>query len=384
MKTTNVFSRNITAYNNKKSLIVNQGGEGSSKTISILQLLYLIAKHKKKPRTITIVSYALPHLKTGAMRDFDNILIQEGINIDKVKNKTDHIYSINNSKIEFFGIEGNEAKAHGPRRDILYINEANRKIKWEIADHLLSRTHECKFIDFNPSREFWFHDKIIPNFDYELIKSTYLDNPYLPEGELQNILMKKDKPGFENWWKVYGEGELGFLEDAILTNWRYGKFNDSLPYGYGLDLGSKHPDAMTKVAVDRKEKKIYVKEEIYKTGLSTEQLLNLIQSKNIGDKLIVADSSAPRTIQDLKSKGKLNIIPVKKGEIIDDIKMLWEYEIIVDPDSHNLARELNNWLWLDKKGEIPMDELDDLIDSFRYYSRMIIKPGLTRKGHRLL
>ena len=111
--------------------------------------------------------------------------------------------------MNFFGIEGNIAKAHGPRRDILFINECNRKITYEIYDQLATRTQGTVFLDFNPDCEFWLHEKVLPNFKHTLIKSNFINNPWLPEKELQNILAKREKPGFENWWKVYGLGELG-------------------------------------------------------------------------------------------------------------------------------------------------------------------------------
>ena len=118
--TTNVFKKNIKAYNSGESLIINQGGTRSGKTYSILQLLFLIATYSKKQLIISVVSRALPHLKMGAMRDFDNILLSVGIIPDKVKNKTDNIYTIEKSKIEFFGVDQLD-KVHGPARDILFL-----------------------------------------------------------------------------------------------------------------------------------------------------------------------------------------------------------------------------------------------------------------------
>ena len=89
METTNVFERNILAYEKPSQLIINQGGTSSSKTYSILQLLFLIALLQKKPRIISVVSFALPHLKLGAIRDFNNILMSNGIIPDMVCKKTD-------------------------------------------------------------------------------------------------------------------------------------------------------------------------------------------------------------------------------------------------------------------------------------------------------
>jgi phage terminase large subunit len=385
MKTTNVFSRNLEAYNEYKgsqTLIANQGGQGSSKTVSILQLIYQIAKTSKSKKRITIASYALTHLKGGAMQDFEDILISDGVNIAEVKNKSESMYFIGRSEITFVGVEGNEAKATGPRRDILYINEANKRITYNVFELMNARTRLATFIDFNPSAEFWFHNKIQKDFEPCLIKSTFLDNPYLPDREKQNILSKKNKPGYENWWKVYGLGELGQLEGAILKNWKFGEFDLNLPYGYGLDFGVKDPDALVKVAVDKKNQKLYWHQELYENDLSTNILAAKIEARINKSKLIIADNAGLRTIKDLKSKG-FNIKPTIKNKILDDIKALKEYELILTPESYQLEKELNNWIWLDKKGEIPIDDHNHLIDAGRYKTMHSIKP-YTRKGQRAL
>jgi phage terminase large subunit len=379
METTNVFEKNAIAYRNKERIIINQGGTRSSKTYSILQLLAYIAFYSKKELIISVVSYALPHLKLGAIREFEKILINDfEISPAGIRNKTENTYRLGKSIIEFFGVD-NLGKVHGPERDILYVNEGNYIKSYEIVNQLFIRTRHTIFVDYNPSREFWVHEEILPKRPHELIKSTYLDNNFLTAAQIAEIESRKDN---EQWWRVYGLGELGQLEDAILTNWSYGQFDDNLPYGYGLDFGSKHPDAMVKVGLDNKNRKLYWKEEIYKNGLSTDQLHALIQSRNVGRKLIIADSAGTRTITDLSKKG-LNIRPVVKNKIVDDIKQLKNYKIIITEDSFNLAKNLNNWVWLDKKGEIPIDEDDDLIDAARYYSMTAIKGIFKPKGVKL-
>ena len=190
------------AFQDKINLIINQGSTGSSKTWSLLQLLYLIAKQSEEGLVISIVSYALPHLKMGAIRDFDKILIEFGINPGDICNKTENVYKVGKSIIEFFGIEGNLAKVHGPRRDILFINEANKKITYDIFDQMHTRTRVCTFLDYNPTAEFWVHTEVMPNFKHSYVHSTWRDNPYLSETEKQKILGKYDKKGFENWVKV--------------------------------------------------------------------------------------------------------------------------------------------------------------------------------------
>jgi len=360
MITTSVFERNIKAYNSGVSLIVNQGGTRSSKTYSILQLLVLIAQKSQESLIISVVSRALPHLKLGAMRDIENILLSLGIIPDTVKNKTDNYYRLGKSIIEFFGADQLD-KVHGPARDILFLNECNY-IKYDVFDHLAIRTSKAVFLDYNPSRSFWFHDDIQGKQKYAFIKSTYFDNEHLTVQQVERIEAKKQN---KYWWQVYGEGELGRLEGAIFDNWIYGAFDDTLVYSYGLDFGVKDPDAMVKVAIDKANKKLYWKQEIYQNSLSTPQLSQIIKSRNVGQHLIVADNAALRTINDLRKDG-LNIVPVVKPRIVDRIKAIWEYQIIIEPESFDLEKELNTYVWLDKRGEIPIDENNHLIDAGSY------------------
>jgi len=360
MLTTSVFSRNLRAYSEGSSLIVNQGGTRSSKSYSIMQLLLEIAIRSKKKLIISVVSQHLPHLKLGVMRDFDNILLSRGLIPDNLKNKSENYYRIGKCIIEFFGVD-NLGKVHGPARDILFINESNY-IKSSIYDQLAIRTRGTIFIDFNPTQEFWFHTEIQGKAPHQLIESTYLDNEFLTLDQIGRIEAKKSN---KEWWRVYGEGKLGRLEGAIFHNWDYGPFDETLPFCYALDFGSRDPDAMIKLAVDKKNMLIYVSEEVYQNGLSTDQLFEAIQARKVNRSLIVADSAATRTIQDLVRKG-LNIVACSKRKITEDIKAISNYKIIVTEGSFNVARELNTWVWLDKRGEVPLDANNHSIDPIRY------------------
>ncbi len=367
MKTTKIFSRNLQAYLDKELLIINQGGSSSSKSYSILQLLYQIAITSKTKKIISIVSYTFPHLKLGVIRDFENILIEEGVIIENIRNKTELTYQIGQCIIEFFSAD-NLSKVHGPRRDILFINECNH-LSYEVYTQLQIRTKKAVFLDFNPVREFWVHTDVIPNEKHILIKSTYKDNCYLDANIIEKIESRK---GNENWWKVYGLGEVGRLEGTIFDNWVYGQFENSLPYVYGLDFGVKDPDAMVKVAVDNKLKVIYLDEIIYKSNQSTDKLYDEINRKiEKRNALIVADSAGLRTIKDLQAKG-LNIKSVTKNKILEDIKTISNYQIILTENSYNLAKELMNYVWLDKKGEVPIDEQNHGLDGLRYACTVLI------------
>lgn len=379
MKTTNVFHKNLIAYNNKERLIINQGGTRSSKTYSILQLLFLIALRSKKSRIISIISYALPHLRLGAMRDFDNILLEAGMIPDNYKNKTDNYYKIGNSIIEFWGTE-NLAKVHGPARDILFCNEINH-IKKDVYDNLAVRTSEVVFADYNPTQEFWLQTELMPFSKHTFIKSTYKDNEYLSAEIIAEIESRKHN---ENWWRVYGLGEQGILEGTILTNWTFGEFDNSLPYGFGLDFGFfPDPDAFIKVAINEKLKKIYLKECFYNNNQQLSNLKEAIKIHCQRNNLIIADSAESRLISDLSNDFNIKKVSKYAGSVIEGIRLLQDYELIIEENSYNLIKELNNYVWNDKKAGIPIDAYNHLIDALRYYVQTNTKPqpkGIIRRN----
>ena len=386
VKLTSIFRQNAEALRNALNgtgprLILNQGGQGSSKTYSILQVIYNILYGWPDPLKTTFASYALPHLKQGVVSDFDGILTSFGENLAEIKSSPQQpVYTIGKSIINCYGIEGNIALAHGPRRKLLYINEVNRKITYEVFDQLFSRS-EITIVDFNPDAEFWLHDKVLPHFPHVLIKSNFLDNPYLPPSELQNILMKKDKPEFANWWKVYGLGELGSFEGSVFKNWRYEEPGEveraftELSYGFGMDYGfHPDPDAMSKNAIDFKRKKIYVKELIYTTNNATSSLVKQLEEHVKKEELIIAESATPRTNADLREKGFSIRTVVKTRTVAEWLKEMNDYEIIISEGSFNLAKELQNYVWADKKSGTPVDAWNHLIDEIRYYYMMINQP----------
>ncbi|MCX8016250.1 MAG: terminase large subunit, partial [Patescibacteria group bacterium] len=238
-----------------------------------------------------------------------------------------------------------------------------------------SRVQRATFLDFNPSAEFWLNEHILgKENNYIVIRSNYLDNPFIAENEKRFIESKKDNPDWANWYKVYGLGDWGQLEDAILP-YDVGQFDNSLPFVFGLDFGVRDPDACVKVAVDKKRNIIYVKEMLYESGNSTDKLYRKLLLTTGAKNLIVADSASPRTIIDLRRLG-LNIVPAIKNRKNETIKKIKEFKIIVE-DSYNLMRELNGWTWLDKKAEIPMDGNDHLIDAMLYAASYLIEG---RKG----
>ena len=198
------------------------------------------------------------------------------------------------------------------------------------------------------------------------IHTTYLDNrSNLPESFLKNIDNIRLTNPNKYRHKILG-GWLDKAEGVVFTNWSFGVFNpDSLQTSCGMDFGfSVDVDTLTEVAIDKSKRKIYVKEHLYRNGLGTTELATIILNK-VGKKLIIADSAEPRLISDLKFKG-VNIQKVKKGTIESGITTMQDFEIIVEPNSSNIAKELNNYVYLDKGSKLYLDDWNHSIDGIRY------------------
>jgi len=187
----------------------------------------------------------------------------------------------------------------------------------------------------------------------------------LPESFLKNIDNIRVTNPNKYKHKILG-GWLDKAEGVVFTNWSFGAFNpDGLQTSCGMDFGfSVDPDTLTEIAIDKSKRKIYVKEHLYRNGLGTTELANIINSR-VGNKLIIADSAEPRLISDLKFKG-INIKAVKKGTIESGILTMQDFEIVVEPNSSNIAKELNNYVYLDKGSKLYLDDWNHAIDGIRY------------------
>lgn len=324
------------------------GGTSASKTISIL--LWMIQRAQTNDNELlSVVSETFPHLKRGAIRDFLNIMEEHGYYKDDRWNKTDFIYTFETgSKIEFFSAD-QPSKVRGPRRDILFINEANN-IAYETFTQLEIRTKKIIWLDWNPVQEFWWYTEVQPNMDHDFLTLTYKDNNALDPAIVAAIEARK---GNKNWWKVYGLGELGMTEGVI--------YSHLLPIAevppearlvrYGLDFGYTN-DPTACVAIYQWNNSYIWDEVIYRKGLSNKDISDMLI--NLDKALVVADSSEPKSIDELKSYG-INAIGSQKGQgsVLQGIQYVQDQKIFVTNKSTNIWHEQRNYLWLtDKEGKI--------------------------------
>jgi len=235
-----------------KRIKIIPGGTSAGKTFGILPILIDKAA-KKSLLEISVVSESIPHLRRGALKDFEKIMRSTNRWIDDNFNKSLLRYTfINGSFIEFFSVDQPD-KLRGARRNILYINECNN-VHFEAYQQLSIRTSDEVWLDFNPTHEFWVHTELINDIDSETLKLTYKDNEALSENIVKEIEKAKAKAEtseyWSNWWKVYGLGEIGSLEGVIFSNWKeISKIpNEARLIGIGLDFGyTNDPTAIIEV-----------------------------------------------------------------------------------------------------------------------------------------
>lgn len=365
-------TRKIRALNKRIRAI--QGGTSAAKTIGVLLNLIDYCQSDAKPTLTSVVSESFPHLKRGAIRDFLAIMQAHEYFVPKRWNKTDYTYEFETgSKMEFFSAD-QPGKVRGPRRDRLFINEANN-IPYETFEQLEVRTKDFIFLDWNPVSEFWFYtdesgqEGVIGRNDCEHIILTYKDNEALDPAIIAAIEQRQHR---KDWWTVYGLGQLGELEGKIYHDW---KIIDEIPHEarlekYGLDFGyTNDPTAI--VAVYYYNGGYILDEVMYRTGMKNMQIADTLLNRP--QAVVVADSAEPKSIDDISDRG-VNIVPVEKGpdSVRNGINKVQEQKISVTKRSLNIIKEYRNYLWkVDRNGKVlspnvPEDSFNHTMDAIRY------------------
>lgn len=368
-----------------KKIRAVSGGTGAAKTISILIWIIDYAQSTKN-QIVTIVGESYPHLNLGAMRDFKNILISNGYWDDKAWNQSSSTYTFPQGTIVEFVSFDKFGKAHGPRRDVLFLNEGNN-IPYNIADQLITRTRSVVWIDWNPSEEFWFYTELWgkrPDVDFigengTQPQLTYLDNEALTPEERNEIENHRHNA---SWWKVYGEGKMGVIEGRIYREWQ---IIDEVPHEARLerkwvDFGyTNDPTAIGDLYYYNGG--YILDEHTYLKGLSNKQIADILLNQKKA--LVIADSAEPKSIDEIRSYG-VNIQPAVKGKdsVRQGIQVVQDQQISVTKRSVNILKEYRNYLFItDRDGRVlnePTELWNHHMDGIRYAMTSLV-PMIRRK-----
>jgi phage terminase large subunit len=131
------------------------------------------------------------------------------------------------------------------------------------------------------------------------------------------------------------------------------------------------------------EVELCVKELIYDTAMTNTDISDRMETLNVSKgSLIVADSSEPKSIEELR-RMRWTVDGVKKGadSIMFGINLLKGYKINVHSSSKNLIKELEQYKWkVDRSGKslnVPIDNYNHAIDALRY----LMMHKFTKKGY---
>ena len=362
------------------------GGRGSGKSFSVNLLLVLLTY--EAGHTILFTRYTLSSTyisiipefieKIELLNKFDDFNITK----DEIRNKR------SGSKIIFKGIKTSSGDQTANLKSLqgvttFVLDEAEELTNEDTFDKIdLSvrqlGKHNRVILILNPTtKEHWiykrfFEDKGIQegknatkdNVTY--IHTTYLDNlENLSKSYINQIENIKERRPEKYKHQMLG-GWLNKAEGVIFTNWEVGKFNKVGVSVFGQDFGFNDPNTLVETNIDTTRKIIYLKECFYLNGLTTTEIARL-NMKHATDNLIIGDAAEKRLIYELKQKGSNIVSSIKgAGSITYGISLLQDYDLIVDEQSINLIKELNNYSWLEKKSNTPIDKYNHLIDAIRY------------------
>lgn len=356
-----------TNYEANEQIVINQGGSSSGKTYSILQVLF--TKWVNEPNiVITVVGQDIPNLKAGALRDALTIwsASKELQGFTANYNKSDRIFESKVGSIMEFRSYDDSQDAKSGKRDYLFINEANG-IKFEVYNELALRTRKQIFIDYNPNAEFWVHEHLIGKPNTKFVRSWHEHNPFLSQAMRDKIEALKEVD--MELWRVYARGLTGKIEGLIFRNHNV---ITELPkeaefIAAGMDFGFTN-DPTTLIEVYRYNGELILNELLFSTGLTNQDIAQRLTELGFNkQKVIIADSAEPKSIEELRRLG-FNVQPATKGQdsIRASIDILKRFTINITGSSTNLKKEFMNYKWDEKDKTKPVDFFNHGIDAVRY------------------
>ena len=363
------------------------GGRGSSKSFSATTFLCLLTRDSG--HIILFTRYTLVSASISIIPEFIEKIEMLGL-VDEFLITKDEIINIKSgSKIIFKGIKTSSGTQTANLKSLQgvttwVLDEAEELTDEDTFDKIdLSIRHKTKqnrvILILNPTtKEHFIYNKFFESKGIEagqtLIKddttyihTTYLDNiENLSKSFLSQVeYIKQHRP--EKYKHQILGGWLDKAEGVIFSNWSIGEFKNCGTVVFGQDFGfSNDPSTLVETSIDKANKRIYLRLHFYKAGLTTSDIY-FLNNQYAGQSLIVADNAEPRLISELKAKG-LNITEAVKGQgsVTLGIALLQDYDLIVDEQSIDLHKELNNYSWLEKKSKTPCDNYNHAIDAIRY------------------
>jgi phage terminase large subunit len=366
---------------------VYYGGRGSGKTIFVMDKLLL--KGLKEKRTILLMRKTTANCKFSVWKELKAAVDRFQLTKYFTFYESDYsaVCKLNGTVFKCTGLDvAEKIKGFSEISDVLLeeateftpedidlIDGTVRSVKYKLPLQL--------YFLFNPVskanyvyKRFGFDTGIAPPNTF-VLKTTYLDNPYISDDYIQRMEdMKRTNP---TRWKIEALGDFVSLDKLVFQNYTVEEFNHADIKGdliIGMDFGFIN-DVSTIVAsiLDEAEKRIYIFKEWGATGKTNDELAKIIAALGFAKSTIIADAAEQKSIEEIKRKGISRIKPCVKGpdSIIHGIQKLQNYEIIVHPQCQGIITEFENYSWQKDRatGEYinkPIDDFNHYCDALRY------------------
>lgn len=238
-------------------------------------------------------------------------------------------------------------------------------------------------LTFNPWNEHhWIKHRFFdaaPDPDILAMTTNYTCNEWLDAADKKVFeIMKRNNP---RRYRVAGLGDWGIVEGLVYENWEERLFSidevrktPGIKSAFGLDFGyTNDPTALFCGLIDTSSKTLWVFDEIYKPGMSNEDIAAAVTEAGYAKERIRADSAEPKSIDRLYALGLAHIRRARKGKdsINNGIDFIQDYKIFIHPRCTNFLTEIGNYTWdtdtkTGKKLNRPIDDFNHLMDAMRY------------------
>jgi len=372
------------SINENKRGVVLEGSSRSGKTWAVIDFLIYYSARIETGLTINIIKETYNSFKTTLYEDFKRRLPDYGLSNPFTDNiKEIQTFNLLGNKVNLIGAD-KPSKYLGAGSDIIWANEFVH-IPKEIFDQAEMRCRKFFIGDYNPSfEEHYIYDSVVTRPDVGYLRTTFLDNPFISYQEKSKILSYdpenpinvKNGTADEYMWQVYGLGLRASPKGLVFSNWKeYAKLPDELEYYkmFVVDWGGTDPTTLAEVNINRKTSSVYIKEHMYEPQILNKTFIETIQRLNKKNDEVICDNARSDKIYELQMRD-INAFGPNKGEILDGIDIMKEYNIFVHVESLNAKKEFNSYKWAMNKQSgkslnKPEDKNNHIIDPVRYAIR---------------
>lgn len=350
VEVTTVYLKNQHA---RKPVVANIGGADSSKSYSIAQLL--IGKFfDERNKTFLTARKTLPSLKLTAYKLVIQLLKEYGRYGYLKHNKSDHTlyYAPLNNLWVFASIDDPE-KYKSAEFNYEWLEETN-DFTWEdfviLKLRLRAKTTDGNpnqiFLSFNPADEQgWINQRLFKEPYVERIHSTYEDNPFAADADIDMIEGLKDQD--ESYWRIYARGEFARLKGLIHQLVEVNQLPEAPEVIYGLDFGFVNPTTLIEVGINMELMELYLHELIYETHLTNAQLIDRMKEvipPEHRQREIYADSAEPARIEEIYyADFNIHAANKEKKSVINGIDLVNRFKLYSNPFAVNLKREMTRY-----------------------------------------